>query len=132
MFDVSTIVAAVIAALTAGGWLTSRRMRKKEDEKNELELVKARAESDTIRQRNELDYTKELLEMYSAHIVEPLKYEIKLTNRRLDLYEEAINQAPLCKLFPNCPVLIRVQKQKSLYDAEFCSKNTAEQMGERD
>ena len=73
---------------------------------------KARAEADALRQRSELDYTKEVLEIYSAHIVQPLKDQIALTNKRLDLYEYAINQAPTCKLYPNCPVLLSVQSKK--------------------
>lgn len=114
MFDYVQIISIVAATLTAGGWLTSRHLRKKEDEKHQVELEHARAEADALRQKSELDYTKEILELYSAHIVQPLKDEINLTNRRLDLYEEAINQAPTCKLYPACPVLMRMQKQKDL------------------
>lgn len=111
MLDWVEIVSIIITALTAGGWLTSRHLRKKEDERHEIQLEHARAEADALRQRSELDYTKEILELYSAHIVEPLKDEIRLTNKRLDLYEYAINQATSCKLYPNCPVLVRLQKQ---------------------
>ena len=112
MFDVSTLVSSILAALSAGGWLMSRRLRKKEDEKHAVELEHARAEADALRQRNELDYTKEILELYSAHIVEPLKDKIDFTNKRLDAYEDAINKALDCKLYPGCPVIMRLQKQK--------------------
>ena len=112
MFDWVNIASIVVTALTAGGWLTSRRLRRKEDDRHAIELDKARAEADALRQRSELDYTKEVLEIYSAHIVQPLKDQIALTNKRLDLYEYAINQAPTCKLYPNCPVLLSVQSKK--------------------
>lgn len=113
MFDWVTIVSIVATTLTAGGWLTSRRLRKKEDEKHVVELEHARAEADALRQRSELDYTKEILELYSAHIVQPLKDQIDLTNKRLDLYEYALNQAPTCKLYPACPVIIRLQESRT-------------------
>ena len=97
MFDWVSIAALVATTLTGGGWLMSRRLRKKEDEKHVIELEHARAEADALRQRTELDYTKEILELYSAHIVQPLKDQIDLTNKRLDNYEVAINQAPKCR-----------------------------------
>ena len=121
MFNWVDIASIVITALTAGGWLTSRRLRKKDDEKHTIELEHARAEADALRQRSELDYTKEILELYSAHIVQPLKDQIDLTNKRLDTYEIAINQAPACKLYPDCPVIVRLQKSST------CDRNAAPQ-----
>lgn len=110
MFDYISIASLVATTLAGGGWLMSRRLRKKEDEKHAIELEHARAEADALRQRTELDYTKEILELYSAHIVQPLKDQIDLTNKRLDNYEIAINQAPKCRLYPDCPVIVRLQK----------------------
>lgn len=112
MYDWVTLITTIVSTIAAGGWLTSRHLRKKEDEKHQVELEHARAEADALRQRTELDYTKEILEIYSAHIVQPLRDEISLTNKRLDMYEMAINQAPTCKLYPACPVLMRLQSQK--------------------
>lgn len=123
MFDWVTLVSVVATTLTAGGWVTSRHLRKKEDEKHAVELEHARAEADALRQRTELDYTKEILELYSAHIVQPLKDQIDLTNKRLDLYEYAINQAPTCKLYPACPVLIRLQKSSKTDPITVTSKD---------
>lgn len=112
MFDWVSIVSTCVTTLAAGGWFMSHRMRKQEDEKHAVELEHARAEADALRQRSELDYTKEILELYSAHIVEPLKDKIDFTNKRLDAYEDAINKALDCKLYPGCPVIVRLQKQK--------------------
>lgn len=123
MFDTVTIITTVLSTLTAGGWLMSRRLRKKEDEKHAVELEHARAEADALRQRSELDYTKEVLEIYSAHIVEPLKEQIALTNKRLDLYEYAINQAISCTLYPNCPVLLRLQDARKDHNKEQSGPN---------
>ena len=114
MFDWVSIASLVATTLTGGGWLMSRRLRKKEDEKHVIELEHARAEADALRQRTELDYTKEILELYSAHIVQPLKDQIDLTNKRLDNYEVAINQAQKCRLYPDCPVLVRLQKSSKV------------------
>lgn len=112
MSDWVSIVSTCVSTLAAGGWFMSHRLRKQSDEKHAVELEHAKAESDALRQRTELDYTKEVLEIYSAHIVQPLKDQIDLTNKRLDLYENAINKALVCKLFPGCPVIMRLQKQK--------------------
>ena len=114
MFNWVEIFSIVVATLTAGGWLTSRRLRKQADDKHAVELERAHAEADALRQRSELDYTKEILELYSAHIVQPLKDQIDLTNKRLDLYEYAINQAPSCRLYPACPVLLYMQGQRKI------------------
>lgn len=123
MFDTVTIITTVLSTLTAGGWLMSRRLRKKDDEKHAVELEHARAEADALRQRSELDYTKEVLEIYSAHIVEPLKEQIALTNKRLDLYEYAINQAISCTLYPDCPVLLRLQDARKDHNKEQSGPN---------
>lgn len=110
MFDSwISIVASVIAALSAGGWFVSKRQRKLDEEKHAVELEHARAEADALRQRTELDYTKEVLEIYSAHIVKPLQDQINEVKKRLDRYDFAISKAPICSLYPNCPVLIELQ-----------------------
>lgn len=113
MIDLSIIIPSLLATLAAGGWLTSRHLRRRDEEKHAVELEHARAEADALRQRTELDYTKEVLEIYSAHIVQPLKDQIQATNQRLDRYEYAINQATFCRLYPDCPVLLQLQSAKS-------------------
>ena len=123
MLDWVSIVTIITTVLTGGGWLTSRHLRKKDDEKHAVELEHARAEADALRQRSELDYTKEILEMYSAHIVQPLKDQIDLTNKRLDVYEIAINQAPTCKLYPNCPVIVRLQKSSKSRNTQLIEQD---------
>lgn len=109
MFDVVNIISTILTTFAAGGWITSRWMRKKEEEKHEVELEQARAEADALRQRTELDYTKEILEIYSAHIVQPLKDEIKRTNQRIDNYEIAIRQSHRCANFDSCPIVEQLQ-----------------------
>lgn len=106
------IIPSILTVLTGAGWFTSRHLRKKQDEKHAVELERARAEADALRQRSELDYTKEVLEIYSAHIVQPLKEQIAFTNKRLDIYENAINKALRCSLYPNCPVIVQLQGKK--------------------
>lgn len=123
MFDVTTLVSTILAALSAGGWLMSRHLRKKEDEKHQVELERARAEADALRQRTELDYTKEVLEIYSAHIVQPLQIQIDEVRTRLDRDEKAISMAFGCKLYPNCPVLISLQSQSQDYNGNSQPKS---------
>ena len=118
MFDVPTLVSSILAALSAGGWLMSRHLRKKEDEKHAVELEHARAESDALRQRTELDYTKEVLEIYSAHIVQPLKEQIDEIKRNQRRNEDAISKAFGCRLYPNCPVVSKLQKQSQSITTE--------------
>ena len=109
MFDWVTLSSSVLAAISAGGWLTSKWMRKKDNETHLVELERARAEADALRQRTELDYTKEILEIYSAHIVQPLKDEINRTNKRLDYYEQAFSRARDCRANASCPVVSELQ-----------------------
>ena len=111
MFDWVEIASILTATLTAGGWLRSRRLRKKDDERHAVELERAHAEADAIRQRSELDYTKEILEIYSAHIVQPLQTQIDEVRTRLDRNEKAISMAFGCALYPDCPVLLHLQSQ---------------------
>lgn len=116
MFDWVALISSILATVAAGGWLTSRHLRKKQDEKHQVELEHARAEADALRQRTELNYTKEVLEIYSAHIVQPLQIQIDEVRTRLDRDEKAISMAFDCKLYPNCPVLISLQSQSQDYN----------------
>lgn len=112
MADWLTIVASIIAALSGGGWFVSRVNRKRDEEKHQIELEHARAENDALRQRSELDYTKEILELYSAHIVNPLQDQINDLKNRFDRYEYAVSKAPECSLYPGCPILRELQSTK--------------------
>lgn len=111
MLDWITLATTILSVLAGGGWLTSRWMRRKEQEKHNVELEHARAEADALRQRTELDYTKEVLEIYSAHIVQPLQNQINEVRNRLERDEEAITMAFSCSLYPDCPVIIKLQSQ---------------------
>lgn len=111
MLDWITLATTILSVLAGGGWLTSRWMRRKEQEKHNVELEHARAEADALRQRTELDYTKEVLEIYSAHIVQPLQNQINEVRNRLERDEEAITMAFGCSLYPDCPVIIKLQSQ---------------------
>lgn len=111
MLDWITLATTILSVLAGGGWLTSRWMRRKEQEKHNVELEHARAEADALRQRTELDYTKEVLEIYSAHIVQPLQNQINEVRNRLERDEEAITMAFSCRLYPDCPVIIKLQSQ---------------------
>jgi len=108
-----SIVTTILAALSAGGWFVSRTQRKRDGEKHSVELERARAEADALRQRSELNYTKEILELYSAHIVKPLQNQIDELKRRFDSYEYAIGKAPDCRLYPDCPILRELQAETS-------------------
>lgn len=111
MLDWLNVLSGILTVFAGGGWLTSRWMRRKEQEKHNVELERARAEADALRQRNELDYTKEVLEIYSAHIVQPLQNQINEVRNRLERDEEGIKMAFSCRLYPDCPVIIKLQSQ---------------------
>lgn len=104
-------ISAILTVIAGGGWFTASWMRRKEQEKHNVELEHARAEADALRQRTELDYTKEVLEIYSAHIVQPLQDQINEVRNRLERDEEAITMALSCSLYPDCPVIIKLQSQ---------------------
>lgn len=123
--DWISIVTSLIAALTAGGWFVSRTQRKRDGEKHAVELERARAEADALRQRSELDYTKEILELYSAHIVNPLQDQINALKNRFDRYEYAISKAPDCRLYPDCAILHELQGQKNNDNRDSTSPHAA-------
>lgn len=105
------ILTSIVAALSAGGWFLSKHHRKSDREKHAAELERARAESAALRQKSDIDYTQKLLEIYSAHIVQPLKDEINSIKAHQEHYEAALSKAPLCSVFPNCPIVVELQSQ---------------------
>lgn len=108
-FEWITIVTSLIAALSTGGWFVSRTQRKRDGERHAIDMDKARCEADALRQRSELDYTKDILELYSAHIVTPLQQQIDQLKSRFDTYEKAIGNAPRCGNYPDCPIIRSLQ-----------------------
>lgn len=105
------ILSSLIAAFSAGGWFLSKHQRNVEREKHLVEIERARAESNAIRQKNEIDYTKDLLEIYSAHIIQPLKDEICTIKKHQKIYEAAVAKAVFCSAYPNCSVFVELQSQ---------------------
>lgn len=109
MFDWSTIITAIIAALTAGGWLVSRHKRSQEAEEHKTK-IKAMAANITASLRDsETKYTREALEIYTDNVVKPLRDEVRILRDNQIRFQAAINAAPACRLFPDCVVVRRLR-----------------------
>lgn len=109
MFDITTIVSAVLATVTAGGWLRSSYLRRREDESHRAELEKTRAEVSATLRESETKYTREALEIYTNQVIKPLRDEIQRLRDNQVRFQAAINAAPSCKHYPDCVVLRRLQ-----------------------
>ena len=88
----TTIAAEVLAALTAGGWLLSRRRRRQESESHATEMAKAKAELTAALRESETKYTREALEIYTQQVVEPIRQQSE-------------------RLYPDCVVIRELQNQ---------------------
>ena len=100
MLDVTTIITAVIATLTAGGWLTSRRLRRRDDETHRAELAKLQAELTASIKDSETKYVREALAIYSENVVKPLQDQLHKYREEQVRFQEAVNSAPSCPMYP--------------------------------
>lgn len=109
MPDWTQIVTEVIAALTAGGWLMSRRNRRKDRERHAAEIDQLRADLDRTIKQTETSYVKDALEIYSENVVKPLRDEVQRNTEKIIRFEAAVAAAPTCRLYPDCVVIRRLQ-----------------------
>ena len=107
----TTIAAEVLAALTAGGWLLSRRRRRQESESHAAEMAKAKAELTAALRESETKYTREALEIYTQQVVEPIRQQSERNALAIARYQGAIDKALLCRLYPDCVVIRELQNQ---------------------
>ena len=111
MPDLTSILPEIIAALTAGGWLMSRRRRRQEKESHEAELAKAQADLTAAMRESETKYTREALEIYTQQVVEPLRQQLDRNTAAIARYQGAIDKGPDCRLWPDC-VIVRELRTK--------------------
>lgn len=109
MFDWSTIITAIIAALTAGGWLVSRRKRIQEAEEHKTKIEAMEAKITASLRDSETKYTREALEIYTDNVVKPLRDEVRILRENQIRFQAAINAAPACRMFPDCVVVRRLR-----------------------
>lgn len=109
MFEWTEIITAAIAALTAGGWLVSRRQRAKDEEEHKTKIAAMEAKITSSLRDSETRYTREALEIYSDNVVKPLRDEIRILRDNQIRFQAAINAAPSCRLFPDCVVIKRMR-----------------------
>lgn len=116
MPDWTVIVADVIAALTAGGWLLSRHRRRQEKESHEAEIAKTKAELTAALRDSETKYTREALEIYTQQVVEPLRQQLDRNTVAIARYQGAIDMAPTCRLYPDCVVIRKLRSAQTADD----------------
>lgn len=109
MLDITTIITAVIATLTAGGWLTSRRLRRRDDEIHRAELAKLQAELTASIKDSETKYVREALAIYSENVVKPLQDQLHQYRDEQVRFQEAVNSAPSCPMYPDCVIVRKLQ-----------------------
>lgn len=111
MFDWSTLITAIIAALTAGGWLVSRHKRSQEAEEHKTKIEAMEAKITASLRDSETKYTREALDIYSEQVVKPLRDEIKVIRENQIRFQAAINLAPTCRIFPDCVVIRKLRSE---------------------
>ena len=109
MLEWTEIVASVIAALTAGGWLLSRHRRKQEKEEHAAKMDAMQAKITASLRDSETKYTREALEIYTENVVKPLRDELKTIRENQIRFQTAINLAPTCRIFPDCVVIRKLR-----------------------
>ena len=120
MLDVTTIITAVIATLTAGGWLTSRRLRRRDDETHRAELAKLQAELTASIKDSETKYVREALAIYSENVVKPLQDQLQQYRDEQVRFQEAVNAAPSCPMYPDCVIVRKLQGKEDHDDDDPC------------
>jgi len=111
MPDWTVIATDVIAALTAGGWLLSRRKRKQERESHDAEMAKAKADLTAALRDSETKYTREALEIYTQQVVEPIRQQCERNTITIARFQAAIDMAPNCRIYPDCVILRKLRSQ---------------------
>lgn len=109
MFNWVDIATAIIAALTAGGWLVSRHKRSQEAEEHKTKIDAMEAKITASLRDSETKYTREALEIYTDNVVKPLRDEVRKLRENQIRFQAAINAAPSCHLFPDCVIIRRLR-----------------------
>lgn len=110
MLDYLNMAPEILGVLATGGWLVSRWRRRQEKENHDAELARKEAELTATLRDSETKYTREALEIYNENVVKPLRDELKTIRENQIRFQEAINLAPTCRLFPDCVVIRRLRK----------------------
>ena len=111
MLDYIDIIPAVIAALTTGGWLVSRRKRSKEDDEHKTKLSAMEAKITASLRDSETKYTREAIEIYNEQVVKPIREQSQRNTEALARLQGAIDMAPTCRIYPDCVILRKLQSK---------------------
>lgn len=118
MFEFTQIITAIIATLTAGGWLVSRHKRSQEAEEHKTKIEAMEAKITSSLRDSETKYTREALEIYTDNVVKPLRDEIRTLRENQIRFQAAINAATACRLFPDCVVINKLRTPKTHRDGD--------------
>ena len=122
MFNWVDIATAIIAALTAGGWLVSRHKRSQEAEEHKTKIEAMEAKITASLRDSETKYTREALEIYTDNVVKPLRDEVRILRENQIRFQAAINAAPACRLFPDCVVVRRLRSAPNDNDRDAAQR----------
>lgn len=107
--DWTTIIASLISAISAGGWLTSRAIRKRDARQAALEADKLSHEIERLDKAANLDHATKLIETYQAQVLEPMKQQIANLQQQVNELQTILAKARTCEYNYNCPLLTFVQ-----------------------
>lgn len=113
MPDWTQIVISVIATLSAGGWLVSRRLRKKDEETHRAEMEALQADIAAKIKQTDTQYVTDALRIYSENVVKPLEDKLREYRDEQVRFQSAVNMAPRCQLYPNCVIIRELQNAHS-------------------
>lgn len=113
MLDYLQYLPEVLTALMGGGWLVSRWRRRQERDNHAAQLAQKEAELTATLRDSETKYTREALEIYTEQVVKPIREELQRLNDKQVRYEDAINRAPLCRMYPDCVVVHKLRGQEN-------------------
>ena len=103
--DWTTIIASLISAISAGGWLSSRAIRKRDARAAALEAEKMSHEIERLDKAANLDHATKLIETYQAQVLEPMKQQISTLQTQVDELQKLLSRARTCEYNYNCPLL---------------------------
>lgn len=122
MFEYTQIITAIIATLTAGGWLVSRHKRSQEAEEHKTKIEAMEAKITASLRDSETKYTREALEIYTDNVVKPLRDEVRILRENQIRFQAAINAAPACRIFPDCVVVRRLRSAPNDNDRDTAQR----------
>lgn len=120
MLDWAVIIPSVVATLAGAGWFKTWRDRKKDNEAHARDMIEREADIIAKLRESETKYVKDVLETYNSQVVEPIRAQSVKNAENLARFEGAVAAAPTCRIYPDCVIIRKLQKQTADDDIDPC------------